>query len=54
MWQYKKQKTLFKGYYERDKAGERNFILVGTKEPFRRVTFESWQSAMKNGWVKVR
>lgn len=54
MWQYKKQKTLFKGYYELDKAGERNFILVGTKSPFRRISFESFQAARKLGWVKVK
>lgn len=54
MWQYKNQKTLFKGYYEKDKKGERNFILVGTKSPFRRISFESWQMAAKVGWKKVK
>lgn len=54
MWQYKKSKAKFKGSYELDKAGERNFILTGVKAPYRRVTFESFQSAMKNGWVKCK
>lgn len=44
--------TKFISYYERDKRGERVFVLIATKAPFRRVTFESHQSAKKNGYVK--
>lgn len=54
MWQFKTQKTLFKGYYEKDRKGERNFILVGTRAPFRRITFESFQAAKKLGYVYIK
>lgn len=37
----------FKGSYERDKKGERIFILTNKKK---RITFESWQMAKKTGW----
>lgn len=49
MWKHKKYKTKFKGSYERDKKGERVFILNSGK---RRITFESWQAAYKLGWRK--
>lgn len=52
MWQHKRHgKQLFKGSYEKDRQGERNFILKGSKG--RRITFEMWQDAKLAGWKKV-
>lgn len=48
-WFKGKISFLFKGSYERDKKGERVFILT---HPKRRITFESWQAAKKLGWVR--
>lgn len=53
LWTNKKHgKTLFVSYYERDKKGERTFILIATKAPFRRISLESWQMAKSLGWQK--
>lgn len=51
---YKKQfgKTAFFGFYERDSKGERIFVLIALKEPFRRIVFESHQMAKSVGWFK--
>jgi hypothetical protein len=52
MWKNKKHgKQLFAGSYERDKKGERIFVLTGTKG--RRIVFESYQAAKKDSWVKA-
>lgn len=50
MWQKKSKGRKFKGTYERDKKGERIFVLT---EPLlgRRIVFESWQAARGLGWV---
>ena len=53
LWTNKKHgKTQFVSYYELDKKGERTFILIATKAPFRRITFESYQAAKALGWLK--
>lgn len=54
-WTYKLKPRIFKGTYERDRKGERVFILT-FKGPngVRRVTFESWQAAKKLGWTNGR
>lgn len=41
----------FVGKYEREKSGERVFVLTDGK---RRITFESWQLAYKAKWRKVK
>lgn len=50
-WKNKKYAGLFIGSYERDKAGERIFVLTGGK---RRIVFESHESAKKNNWQKIK
>ncbi len=47
---YKNLRDSFKSSYERDKRGERVFILSNGK---RNITFESWQAAVKQGWYKL-
>lgn len=48
MWKnYKHGKAVFIGSYERDKDGERVFVLTHGK---RKITFESWQAAKALGW----
>jgi hypothetical protein len=55
LWTNKKHgKTLFVSYYEKDKKSERTFILIATKAPFRRITFESYQAAKSLGWMRVK
>lgn len=51
MWKHSKKykKKLFKGSYERDKKGERIFVLTG----FKRIVFESHEAAKKAGWIKA-
>lgn len=54
MWQKKSKGRKFKGTYERDKKGERIFVLTShEKDKFigRRIVFESWQAARGLGWV---
>lgn len=52
-WYHKKYKRHFGGAYEIDAQGERIFVLEGLtgKLERKRIVFESWQSAKKNGWV---
>lgn len=50
MWKTKKYKSKFKGTYERDKKGERIFVLTSARG--KRIVFESWQAAKKLGWSK--
>jgi hypothetical protein len=45
-------KTAFIGFYEKDSKGERIFVLIGLKAPFRRIAFESHQLAKSVGWFK--
>lgn len=52
VWMHKKFKSKFIGFYERDKAGERIFVLISMNEPLRRITFESHQMAKSQGWFK--
>jgi hypothetical protein len=53
IWKNKKYgKTEFFGRYERDSKGERIFVLIALKAPFRRVVFESHQMAKSVGWFK--
>ena len=54
MWKHKKYKSTFWGRYDRDKAGERVFLLITDGPWARRITFESWQAAKKIGWVKFK
>lgn len=50
MWTHKKfKKQMFKGSYSRHK-NERVFELVGNG---RTISFESWQMAKRDGWVKA-
>lgn len=51
-WVHKKYKRYFKGKYETDSQGERIFVLQGleNKLSYKRIVFESWQSARNNGW----
>lgn len=49
MWTHKKHKGEFKGSYEKDKRGERVFVLSNGK---RNVSFESYQAAISLGWSK--
>jgi len=52
MWKNKAQNKLaFVGSYERDKDGERVFVLKNNNK--KKFTFESWQMAKKLGWKKV-
>ena len=53
MWTHHKYKTAFKSSYERDRKGERIFVLTNPKTN-RRITFESWQAASKLGWVRSK
>lgn len=53
IWYNKKAgKTGFIGFYEVDSKGERIFVLIALKAPFRRVAFESHQMAKSVGWFK--
>ena len=51
-WYHKKYKRYFGGHYEKDSWGERVFVLMGLDNRLgtKRIVFESWQSAKKNGW----
>lgn len=49
-WSKGKSGPPFKGAYERDRAGERVFVLTGGRG--RRITFESWQAAALAGWAR--
>lgn len=51
MWSHKKYGKNFKSSYERDKKGERIFVLTKDKK---RVTFESHEAAKKLGWTKTK
>lgn len=51
MWKNKETGKHFVGSYEREKSGERIFVLSDGK---RRITLESWQMAKKAGWRKVK
>jgi len=42
----------FIGSYERDKDGERVFVLK--HKGLRKITFESWQMAKRDGWRKSK
>lgn len=68
MWlnSLKYQDVQFKGSYERDKDGERVFVLrarmqvetvnkgkVSAKVQNKKITFESYQAAKALGWVKL-
>jgi hypothetical protein len=48
MWKNKKQKSSFRGSYVRAN-GDRVFQLSDGKKI---ISFESWQAAKKQGWVK--
>ena len=50
LWFNSKYKFYYVGTYERDKKGERMFILTATAGKHRRITFESFQMAIKLGW----
>lgn len=50
MWTHKKYKTAFKGTYQRTKS-DRVFQLISEKKT---ISFESYQAAKKDGWVKVK
>lgn len=53
-WKHKSHgKREYVGRYERDKSGERLFILFNEK-PYHKLTFESFQMAKRLGWTKVR
>lgn len=57
LWRHKKNRPVgpFKGTYERDKKGERIFVLTRVlteRKVHRRIVFESWQAAKKLGWTK--
>lgn len=49
MWSSKKRGKNWTGSYERDKRGERVFVLSRGSHY---VTFESWQAAKQAGWIK--
>lgn len=51
-WKFKSQKSLFVSKYERDRKGERVFVLTRISGKTKRVTFESHEAAKKLGWVK--
>jgi hypothetical protein len=54
-WKNKKKHGAknFISSYERDKKGERIFVLTHIKNgKQRRITFESWQAAKALGWKK--
>ena len=53
MWKNAKYIGQFKGGYERDKDGERVFVLRSTINKTKK-TFESWQMAKNLGWIKVK
>jgi hypothetical protein len=48
-WKHSMYRGNFLGTYERDKRGERVFVLKGNKN----VTFESHEAAKRLGWKKV-
>lgn len=50
IWGKGNLKQSFKGAYERDRKGERVFVLTGGRG--RRITFESWQAAALAGWAR--
>lgn len=50
-WKHPKYKGLYRGSYERDKKGERVFVL-SCEKPVRNVTFESCQAAKALGWKR--
>lgn len=57
MWKNKKFLGYFKGSYEKDRDGERVFVLRKSKsnsDIARKITFESFQMAKKLGWIKVK
>jgi hypothetical protein len=49
-WKKNGKGPAFTGSYERDRKGERVFILAS--DSGKRITFESYQAAKKLGWVK--
>lgn len=49
----KSARAEYVGRYERDRAGERIFLLIA-RTGKHRVTFESWQAARKQGWISLR
>lgn len=55
MWKNKKYKGQFKGSYVKAK-GDRAFQVVEMILEGKAVvkTFESWQAAVKDGWIKVK
>lgn len=48
MWSHKKYKSEFKATYEKS-GKDRVFTLSSDKKV---VSYESWQAAKKDGWVK--
>ena len=48
IWKKKGNPRVFTGSYERDRKGERIFVLTGGAQ---RVVFESCGAAKKLGWV---
>lgn len=55
LWKQQGKHKLYESSYERDRKGERIFILIEFLSPKikrkpRRITFESWQAAKKVGW----
>lgn len=51
-WKNKKYPGTFYSAYERDKNGERIFVLK-KEGGGRRITFESWNAAKSLGWKKI-
>lgn len=54
MWKHIKYSGPFKGEYERDKDGQRVFVLRSEVVKTNKKTFESWQMAKSLGWKKVK
>lgn len=50
-WKHKKYKSMFVGKYER--AGKDHVFQLSNHRHAKYITFDSYQSAKQDGWVKV-
>ena len=57
MWKHSKKfkgKVFFSRYARESSNNDRVFVLISTNTNNIVTSFESWQQAVKDGWIKIK